>query len=185
MILYVALLVAGGLIVQLSRQGSALAARYEVLREPLQWPHPGYSVPTFETRTLDGDPVRVGETTGEERQLVFVFRTTCPYCRASLKAWKGIASAVEAQRAKVRVLGIGLDEDEALRAYREEHGLGFAVLRFPSEKLVRLYRARSVPLVVVLDSAGQVSYSRVGVLESEAAVDSVLAAVLGDERPSD
>lgn len=73
--------------------------------------------------------------------------------------------------------GIALDPDGPLDAYRREHHLAFPIVTFPAEKLRRLYRARSVPLVVLLDSTGRVLYSRLGALEDEAAIDSVLDAL--------
>jgi len=175
-LLYAGLLVGGFLIFQVSRQYEALAETYSRLRERLQWPHAGYSVPTFETVTIDGDLVTLGETAGK-RQLVFFFSTECQYCRASLPGWREVIG--EARRAvpDIEILGVGADEDEPMAEYRSEHGLQFPVLTFPDPKLKRLYRAGSVPLIAVLDSTGRVLYSRLGALEERAAVDSVLTAV--------
>lgn len=112
-------------------------------------------------------------------QLLFLFTTTCPYCRASLTGWNRIATDL-ADDTDVQVLGIAVDQGEEgvdVARYQATHGLRFPVLGFPHPKLEALYRARTVPLVVLLDADGQVLWSRVGALETQAAIDSVLVAV--------
>jgi thiol-disulfide isomerase/thioredoxin len=181
-LLYVALLVAAGFIAYQAGDRAKLRDAYAALMERQRWPHPGYVVPAFEARTLDGEPIEVGGAAEGERQLLLFFRTTCPYCRASLPAWTEIATSLQAEeQSKVRVLGVALDEDQAaVRTYRDQYGLRFQVITFPNEKLRRWYRAGLVPLVLLLDSEGAVLYARPGVLESSQARDSVLAAVRGE-----
>lgn len=86
---------------------------------------------------------------------------------------------------EVQLLGVVLDPEGPVAAYRRAHGLQFPVLSFPEAKLQRLYRARSVPLIVLLDREGRVLYSRVGALEEPAAIDSVLAALYGPATASE
>lgn len=163
-------------ILHLARQSDALAGRYETLRERLQWPHPGYAVPTFTATTLDGEPLTVGTAARGERQLLLVFDTECGYCRASLPAWKRIVEKVGARSFRVRVIGISLDSADKARPYRDRHSLPFPIVTFPEPKLAELYRAQRFPLIVLLDAEGRTLYSRLGLLESETAVDSVLEA---------
>lgn len=122
------------------------------------------------------DSVTVGRA-DHGRQFVIFFTTECPYCRAPVDAWSRIIAAARRDIPDVASLGIALDPDGPLDAYRREHHLAFPIVTFPAEKLRRLYRARSVPLVVLLDSTGRVLYSRLGALEDEAAIDSVLDAL--------
>ncbi|MGH7540460.1 MAG: peroxiredoxin family protein [Gemmatimonadota bacterium] len=75
------------------------------------------------------------------------------------------------------MLGLSLDPPDSTRAYVLEHALDFPVTTFPSPKLVQLYRADRIPLVILLDSGGTVLYSRLGAIETAAAIDSVLRAV--------
>jgi hypothetical protein len=104
-------------------------------------------------------------------------------CRASLAAWREITTVARLEAPDVDVLGIGVDADGPIQEYRQEHQLEFPVLTFPEPKLQRLYRARYVPLIALLDPEGRVQYSRVGALEDPAAVDSVLAALRTRPEP--
>jgi len=175
-LLYAAVVASAVLLLALVRRYDALRDQHKVLTERIQWPHPGYSVPTFETATIDGDSVTVGRA-DHGRQFLIFFTTECPYCRASVDAWNRITAAAQREIPDVASLGIALDPDGPLDAYRREHHLVFPIVKFPDEKLRRLYRARSVPLVVLLDSTGRVLYSRLGALENEVAIDSVLYAL--------
>lgn len=179
----IALIVATALVVVLAVQNRLLRARYAELVERATLPHPGLVLPTFEAVTLAGERVTIGHTPPDESQLLFVFNTTCPYCQVSLPAWNEIARSVGSRgRGQVAVYGISLDPPAATAAYADKYGLTFPVVTFPEPKLTELYRARVVPLVLVLDSVGRVVLSRAGVLASKPAVDSVLA-VLQQEGP--
>ena len=76
------------------------------------------------------------------------------------------------------MIGIALDSLSTARRYRTVHQLPFVVAELPSGKLRALYRARAVPMLVLLDSAGRVLYTRAGVLNTEAAVDSLVGAAV-------
>jgi peroxiredoxin len=173
-VLVVALLALAGLVRYLSRENRNLTERASTLRERTQYLHAGQPVPGFRAGTLEGDSVVVGSG---RRRLLFLFNTRCSFCRASLPAWELSRRAVAEEHPAVQVLGVSLDSVAVARAYRDEHDLGFPIVTFPNRKLVRLARARLVPLVVLLDDEGYVTYSRLGVLEDPAAEDSVLAAV--------
>ncbi len=166
----------GGLVLALADQNRELSSRYESLRERTQWPHAGYAVPTFRATTLAGDTLTLGESAPGQRQLLFVFDTECPYCLATLPAWKRIASALNDADPDVQVVGVSLDSADLARSYQEEHDLPFPVITFPSRKLQQLYRAGRIPLIVLLDAEGRTLYSRLGQLDVGPAVDSVLAA---------
>jgi peroxiredoxin len=183
-LLYAAVMVAGLAMVVLVRQYDDLRQRYRALTQRLQWPHAGYSVPTFHAVTIDGDSITVGRADGG-RQLLIVFTTACPYCRASVGAWRRIIDATNREAPHVTTLGITLDGGGSVQEYRREHDLRIPVLMFPDDKLRRLYRARSVPLLVLLDSTGRVLYSRLGALEDEAAIDSVLDALTSPDPVRD
>ena len=180
-LLYVGLVVGGLLILRMAGQYEDLSGQHSDLLDRLRSPQPGYSVPTFTNQTIDGAPVRLGERE-EGRQLVFFFTTTCEFCLASLPAWREITDASARRYAGVEVVGVALDADGPVKEYRDRHDLTFPITTFPKEKLSRLYRAGSVPLVTLLDETGRVLYSRLGVLERRAAIDSVLTAI-GEPSP--
>lgn len=171
-----ALGLAAALLIMLAGETRALRKRYTELSRQASSARPGIYVPTFTSQTLEGREVRLGQADSAEYQVLFLFTTTCPYCKASLPAWKEIATAVNGYPT-VEVYGISLDSLSLARAYAAEHGLEFPIVTFPERKLAPLYRVRAVPLILVLEAEGRVIYARESALESRAATDSVLAAI--------
>lgn len=172
--LVIAVVVAGG--VYLVRENRALRdANRELLRRTVE-PRPGLYVSAVDAATLDGQPTVLGRL--GERQLLVFFNTMCPYCRASVPAWRQIAERL-AGDSGIAVYGVGLDSAAAVAAYAREHRLGFPLIARPDPRLVALYRVTNVPLVLVIDADGRVAYARMGVLETALAVDSVLRAAKG------
>ncbi len=170
-------LTAGG--VYLVQQNQALADQNRALARRAVEPHAGLFVPAYPAATLDGAPVTLGAL-GHRQVLVF-FRTTCPYCRASTPAWKAVAEGLVGD-SQVAIYGVALDSADAARAYAAEHQLRFPVIPQPDPRLVGLYRISSVPLILVLNEEGRMAYARLGVLDSPAAVDSVVSAARARPR---
>ncbi|HEX2188136.1 MAG TPA: TlpA disulfide reductase family protein [Longimicrobiaceae bacterium] len=179
-----ALTAAAALVVVLSLKVRDLNDRYGQLLERATRPYAGMWVPTFRTSTLDGAPVTVGESPGAGRQVLFVFTTTCPYCKTTLPAWDAIAAELDTVRSvPVAVYGISLDSADVTRRYAAANRLPFPVVRFPEDKLAAIYRAQTVPLTLVLDERGRTIHSRLGEMTERAAIDSVLAAVRWKPEP--
>ncbi len=179
-----ALTAAAALVVVLSLRVRDLNERYARVFERATRPYAGMFVPTFRTQTLDGVPVTVGETPGEGRQVLFVFTTTCPYCKSTLPAWQEIQAALDTVRSvPVAVYGVSLDSVDVTRRYVAANRLPYPVVRFPEDKLVAIYRAGAVPLTVVLDENGRMLHSRLGELKGRPAIDSVLAMVRWKPEP--
>lgn len=180
----IALTAAAALVVVLSLKVRDLNDRYSKLMERATRPYAGMFVPTFQTSTLEGAPVTVGESPGQGRQVLFVFTTTCPYCQSTLPAWREIKASLDTVRSvPVAVYGISLDSAEVTRGYSARNRLPFPVVRFPEDKLASIYRAGTVPLTVVLDEEGRMIHSRLGELKGRPAIDSVLAMVRWKPEP--
>lgn len=180
----IALTAAAALVVVLSLKVRDLNDRYSKLTERAFRPYAGMYVPTFQTSTLEGAPVTVGESPGAGRQVLFIFTTTCPYCQSTLPAWREIKASLDTVRSvPVAVYGITLDSVPVSRGYAAKNKLPFPVVRFPEDKLTSIYRAGTVPLTVVLDEEGRMIHSRLGELKGRPAIDSVLAAVRWKPEP--
>jgi thiol-disulfide isomerase/thioredoxin len=109
--------------------------------------------------------------------VVFIFRTTCPFCRATLPIWQQVSDSLRrVPSPPIELLAISLDSLEPTRAYVRANGLPYPALLFPERKLARLYRAAAVPLTLVLNGEGRVLYARTGLLDSAAVLDSVYRA---------
>ena len=138
--------------------------------------HAGMYVPVYETLTLDGDSVGLGDVHPGRRQVLYFFTTSCPYCKASIETWKSVARDV-AGRPDVEVYGVGVDSANLVAAYAREHGLSYPVTTTMDARWTRLFRVSGVPLTMVVDPGGQVSYARRGQFSSEVLADSLKAAL--------
>jgi peroxiredoxin len=171
----VALAMAAILVVVLGRRVRALNTENEELFRRVTRPYAGMYVPAFSSPTTDGGAVNVAAP-GRARQVLFVFNNTCPYCRASIPTWTKIGAAVEAAGGRGAAVGLSLDAPDSARAYAARNGLRYPVAVFPDRRTSALYRTRTVPVTLVVDSAGRVLYSRIGELKEGPAADSVRAA---------
>lgn len=117
------LLSSAGLVVVLARQNRALEHQATELFRRLSTPQPGTFVPTFRAASLSGDSLTIGEASTGVRQVLLVFTTTCPYCLASLLAWRRIAAALQSTP-PASVVGISLDSAEATARYARVHARG-------------------------------------------------------------
>ncbi len=176
-----ALLVASGLVVVLARRQVTLNRAYLELKAKAGLPYRGYALPTFRAATLAGDSATVGALADTAaRQLVFVFTTTCPYCRATLPVWAALADSTRAGWPSTPILGLGLDSLGKVQRYAAEHALTYPVATFPDWKTAQLARARAVPQTLVLNHWGEIVFARTGRLEPGPVLDSVYAALRGD-----
>jgi thiol-disulfide isomerase/thioredoxin len=175
-----AVLAACGLVVVLARQQITLRREYAALQRLARDLHSGSVVPVFHATSLGNDALTIGETPDSlGRQLLFVFTTTCPYCKATLPVWAKLADSVRRLSPwQVQVVGISLDSLEKTRAYVEAQGIKYPVVRFPNRRYTRLYRANRVPETVVLDYEGNVIFARMGALTEPIVLDSVYAALI-------
>lgn len=172
-VLAVTLVLACALVLLLAKRVRDPSTDYRQLRLLSTLPHAGTVVPTFRPATLAGDSITVGETADSgTSQILYVFNTTCPYCRAMIPILEQIADSLKRLKRPVQ------DSADTTRRYVAEHALRYPVLTFPQAKLKRLFRAGTVPQTVVLDSRGTVLYARTGTLDS-VSLDSVYAAVTG------
>ncbi len=160
------------LVVLLANQNRDLEADLGGARRRATFPHAGMYVPEFRGIALTGDSLDVAEG---ETQLLFVFNTTCAFCRASLPVIQRIAAEVEGLG--IRLIGVSLDSLAPTRDYAAEHQLPFPVVRFPEDRLRHMYRTQSVPTTLVVSEDGLVVFAKVGSLTEIAVQDSLVTAV--------
>lgn len=112
--------------------------------------------PPLEGVDLDGAPRSLAEFRGRP-VLVYFWATWCPVCRAERGTVRAIAEDYP-------VLSVALEDTApaALRAYVEEHGLDFPVLRDADGGLAHRYGVRGVPAFFVIDGAGMIRSAAVG-----------------------
>lgn len=114
--------------------------------------------------------------------MLILLTAACPYCRQTLPRWTELAGRLAARAPTapaVQLVALTTDSLAVAAPYAEANGLPFALVPFPSRKHASLYRGFSVPQTVVIDADGRVLFARNGVLDTPAALDSVLSVALG------
>jgi peroxiredoxin len=89
--------------------------------------------------------------------------------------WKALADRASGD-SRVQTYGVSLDSLVATRAYAIEHELTFPVVSLVQQRARGLLDWPRVPQIRVLNDEDRVAFTRLGVLESDAAVDSIVAA---------
>lgn len=121
----------------------------------------------------------MGEPGLGRRQLLFVFTTTCPFCRATLPVWDRMVDSVRRLAMPVDIVGLSLDSTALTGDYARLHALPFPVAVMTEARHRFLFRAGAVPQTVVVGSGGRIRYATTGRLSEGAVLDSVYRALLG------
>lgn len=146
-----------------------------------QWPAAGVGFPPLTTHALNGD-VRLVGAGPTKAQIIVVFTTSCPYCRASLPQWQAL-SAVTDTSSVMEMVWLSLSQRDSTVQYVREHGLPDQnVVVEPEKQLMLAARIRGVPLTLVVDSAGTIRQVFAGALTAIQA-DSVLLAARTPRAP--
>lgn len=171
------LLLACALVTALAWQLRGLRQERRELVERINAPFVGMYVPQVALPALDGQPLVLGRPRAQ-RQLLYFFSPTCPHCRASLPMLKTLAAQLPAaSRGGAELIGVASADAAAAQAYAREHGLTFPIAATTEVRTAMLFRAHSVPLLLVIDADGRVRYSRIGVIDEAADLRAVLAAL--------
>lgn len=116
--------------------------------------------PDFVLRSASGGNIRLSEYQGQVVVLGFWARW-CGDCRQAMQALDGLYGKY--QRAGLVLLGIDVDDSlEQTRAMSRSLGLSFPVLVDDQKVVSGLYKIKSMPLIILIDRAGQVRYQHKG-----------------------
>lgn len=171
------LLLSCALVTALAWQLRTLRQERRDLVERVNDPFIGMYVPQVALSGLDGQPVMLGRPRADY-QLLYFFSTTCPHCRASLPMLKTIAAQVPtASAGRAELIGVASASTADAQAYAREHGLRFPIAATTDVRTAMLFRAHSVPLLLVIGADGRVRYSRIGVIDEPQDLRAVLAAL--------
>ena len=147
------------------------------VRQLRAFPRAGQWMPTVRAVSTTGDSLTLGETTSGRAQVLIFFTTTCPYCKENLDAWKRISSELAADSARrFDVVWVSGSYMDSTRAYVERNGITVPVVKMPSNKWIRAFQVKGVPMTMVLDHWGRVAHMHPSLFASSAARDSVVAA---------
>ena len=174
---------ATALVVALTLRHRDLRAKIAKHREGDMQLKRGEYVPAFVVTGVDGVTRTIGEVASSDgRQVIFYLTSTCAYCKKTLPAWKAIAQRLDsAVHPNILVAGLTTDSLRVAMVYSRSHALAFPIAPFPGPREVRLSKAATVPQTLVVNRAGRVIFSRMGPIETRAAIDSVINAALKAE----
>lgn len=176
-LLIAALALASALVVALGWQLHQARENQRWLSQRATQPYIGMYVPRIAMASLDGASRTLGQPE-RDYQVLYFFTTGCPHCRASAPLVKAIAAQLDAaSEGRAEMLGVALDPAAAAGAYAREHGFAFPVIATQDRRSAMLFRARNVPLLLVIGRDGRVRYARVGAINTKEGVNGVLTAV--------
>ncbi len=168
-----------GLLVTVTRKYERLSEQIVEHRRNDMHLRRGEYFPTFAGTAVDGSRRIVGESAHPgDRQVIFLLTSTCPYCKRTLPTWKTLAGRLDsASYPNARVFALTTDSVQIATSFAKSHELGFPVIPFTQPKQARLAHAFTVPQTLVVNHAGLVLFSRIGVMDTRVAMDSVLAVI--------
>jgi len=134
--------------------------------------------PDFTLPTLEGKEVSLSSLQGKAVLLAF-WSIYCHVCRQELPKLNAIYNKYKDQG--LEVVGVAIDREPA-QTVREEvrkDGLSFPILLDGEKKVMKVYQARSLPVVFLLDRKGIVKDKKVGIYEwSSPASEELIANLL-------
>ncbi|MEO8199239.1 MAG: TlpA disulfide reductase family protein [Gemmatimonadota bacterium] len=138
----------------------------------------GSVAPSVTVKDLDGHPINFGDLVGKKPMFIEFWATWCPICESLLPR-------VQAAHARFgdRIAFIGVNvavnqTPERVKRYLTQHRAPFQVVYDADGVSTRAYNAPQTSYIVIVDRAGKVIYTGVGV---EQKFEEALARVAGPE----
>jgi peroxiredoxin len=142
------------------------------------FPYVGQLVPTVRTVTATGDSVVIGETSRGRSQVLFFLSTSCSHCLETLPMWALSRRLTADSASRFDVYGISLSSADSTTAFSGRHAIPFPLLRIEDRRSRLLYRVKGVPMTLVVDAEGQITYVKWAAIASKAQMDSVYDAAV-------
>lgn len=125
------------------------------------------SIPTLDAITLDGDSVALTDLRGEV-VLLNVWATWCVPCR---KEAPELQALHEQHRDRgLRVVGVTVDNrgvEDQIHQFIEQHGMTYDIWWDPDGSAIAEFGAAGVPLTVLLDRDGRVTWRHLGAFHAD------------------
>ncbi|WP_297832089.1 TlpA disulfide reductase family protein, partial [Thermomonas sp.] len=132
----------------------------------------GERIPALRLSDLDGTPVPLPDAWAGRPTLVNLWATWCAPCLKEMPDLQAFSAQQGASG--VRVVGIALDDPDAVRPFLARHGITYPILTDapgPADAGVRLgNRAGVLPYSVLIDADGRMIKTRIGPFEDVEAV---------------
>lgn len=115
----------------------------------------------FTLPDLDGNDVRLSSLKGNV-VLVDFWATWCPPCKVEIPH---LITLYETYKEKgLIVLGVGLDDEQKLKDFAEEHHITYPIL-IGTKDLAQKYRITGIPTTYLIDKKGKIGFKQIGFRE--------------------
>ena len=131
--------------------------------------------PDFTLQALDGVEYKLSELKGQVVVIDF-WATWCPPCRNSIPAFIRLYNKYREQG--FTILGIGLDDEQALRDFSKQMQIPYPIL-IGNNEIAKAYQVTGIPKTIFLDKEGKIRKSQTGFApELEAQFDQFIRSLL-------
>lgn len=148
-------------------------------------PRIGDPAPSYESRTLGGEPLAVGVVEDAPVLLNF-WATWCTPCRTETPFLQEIHERYGPRG--LRVVGVSMDSpgsEPEIRAFVKEMGVSYRVVHDARQRGMDVFHLLGLPATFVLDRQGTIRFARIGpVSEGDADFRAVLERVVSQELVS-
>jgi peroxiredoxin len=184
-VMWVALAVSAMLVAVLAWQNRGLRQDRSELVDRIRHPYPGMYVPVVDAKSLTGESIALGRPE-VGRQVLFFFNHTCPYCLASAPTIADAGRELRSEfRGRAQMLGVCDCSEAQAGEYATRHSFDFPVVTMRDSRYLALYRARTVPVLMVVDREGRVRHALQGVFDKPQQVRKLMAVLRDDDaRPA-
>ncbi len=131
----------------------------------------------FSLRSIDGNEIKLADTKGQV-VLIDFWATWCPPCRNSIPTFIRLYNKYHEQG--FTILGVGLDDEQALLKYRDEVGIPYPIL-IGNNDVAKAYGVTGIPKTIFIDRKGKVRKTQVGFApELEAQFDALIDSLINE-----
>lgn len=176
-----AIVLLAALVALLAWQNHALKAELDRLGTRLMQPQVGMWVPGIQADTLGDGSITLGRS-GKHYQVLYFFNPDCNYCLQSLPAVRRIGDVVNDAAATAEFVAVSNADRQATAAYARKHSLKMPVAIVSNDRALASFKAKAVPLLLVVSGDGKVIHSHLGVLDPEHDPRVVSQAIAGKVR---
>lgn len=122
----------------------------------------------FSGETLDNEEINFSDVNKNGPTLVSFWALWCKPCRAEMRHLEVIYDKYKEEG--FTILGINQDSPRSLakvKAFVSSHNVNFPILLDPNQEIFQQFNGQSIPLAVLYNQKGEVTYTHVGYLPGD------------------